>query len=369
MPEALAVLVPLLNPNEPELQLVALHVADGAQVAAGDLLCTLESTKSAAEVTAEQPGFVAGLRARPGDRLRAGETLCWIAEDADWRPPEPARGPASERTEGLPAGLRITQPALSAAQEAGLDLNVLPVGPLITESVLQTYLAPPETLVAIGAEPAETAGELIVYGGGGHGKTLIDLIRALGAYAIAGVIDDGLKPGERVLDVPVLGGEADLGRIFEEGVHLAVNAVGGIGDVGSRIRVFHRLQAAGFRFPTLVHPRATVEPSAQIGPGAQVFTGAYVGSAARLGFGVIVNTHAVVSHDGELGDFVNISPGALLAGGVKVGAGALIGMGVSVNLGVTIGERARVGNSAVVVGDVPAGGMVRAGARWPERSG
>ena len=44
---------------------------------------------------------------------------------------------------------------------------------------------------------------------------------------------------------------------------------------------------------------------------------------ARLGFGVIANTGAVISHDCVLGDYTNISPGALLAGEVHTGAGTL----------------------------------------------
>jgi acetyltransferase EpsM len=41
-------------------------------------------------------------------------------------------------------------------------------------------------------------------------------------------------------------------------------------------------------------------------------------------------------------------------------------MGVTVNLNVRIGAGARVGNSATVKADVPDGGIVRAGAVWPE---
>ncbi len=54
-----------------------------------------------------------------------------------------------------------------------------------------------------------------------------------------------------------------------------------------------------------------------------------------LGFGAIVNTGAIVSHDCILGDYVNLSPGAILAGEVSVGSAALVGMGVTVNLRVT----------------------------------
>ena len=46
---------------------------------------------------------------------------------------------------------------------------------------------------------------------------------------------------------------------------------------------------------------------------------AYVGSEAHVGFGTIINTGAIVSHDCTLGDYANLSPGAILAGEVTVG--------------------------------------------------
>jgi acetyltransferase-like isoleucine patch superfamily enzyme len=66
-----------------------------------------------------------------------------------------------------------------------------------------------------------------------------------------------------------------------------------------------------------------------------------------------------------LGDYANLSPGAILAGEVSVGSATLIGMGVTVNLRVKIGEHARIGNGSTIKQDVPAGGIVHAGTIWP----
>ena len=206
---------------------------------------------------------------------------------------------------------------------------------------------------------------ILVYGGGGHGKALIDLLRSLGNYRIVGILDDGLPPGS-IMDVPVLGGGEMLPELYAQGIHLAINAVGGIGNAAVRVKVFHRLADAGFACPAVVHPSAVVEPSASLSPGVQVFAHAYIGSQARIGFGGIVNTGAIVSHDCQIGSYANLSPGAILAGEVQVGEGVLIGMGATVNLQVRIGERARIGNGATVKSDVPAGGVVRAGSVWPE---
>ncbi len=359
MPEPTVVLVPLLNPNEPESRLAAIHAPDGTRVHAGQPLVTLETTKSSVEVVAEADGYIAGLRATVGDRLRAGERLCWLAGSREWRAPQ-VESSAGESP--VPEGLRLTAPALALARTAGIDLGRLPTGPLITEAQVRELLAGS----SVDASQA-TDRRMIVYGGGGHGKSVIEAARATGHFEVVGVVDDGLARGSAVVGVPILGGGEILPELLAQGLRLAANAVGGIGDARSRITVFHRLIQAGFACPAIVHPTAFVEPSAVVSAGVQVFPHAYVGSEAEIGFGSIVNTSAVVSHDCRLAAYANVSPGALLAGGVTLGEAALIGMGVTVNLGVAIGDGARVGNSAVVKKDVPAGGIVRAGAIWPEK--
>lgn len=368
-----AVLIPLLNPNEPEAILAALHVQEGQPVSKGGLLATFETTKSAADLIAERDGFIVGLSWSEGQTAKAGEVLCYIAESPDWAPPPALRDKHALASDAypdlLPANLRITKPALELARQKGIDLTVFSAGQLVTEEIVRRFTASTheETDFSL-REPDFDPAAVIVYGGGGHGKALIDLLRALRVYRIVGVIDDGLPAGGQIMGVPVLGGASVLPDLFQSGVRQAVNAVGGIGNIATRIQVFDQLTRAGFVCPAVVHPAAYIEPSAALSAGVQVFPHAYIGSEARIGFGSIVNTGAIVSHDCVLGNYANISPGAMLAGEVQVGEGALVGMGATINLRVTIGAGARIGNSAVVKENVAEKGIVRAGTTWPASS-
>jgi sugar O-acyltransferase (sialic acid O-acetyltransferase NeuD family) len=368
MPDAKPVAIPLLNPNEPEALLADLHVAEGQKVNKGDLLCSLETTKSTSEVVAESGGYIVGLNFEEGQTVQAGDILCYLASSANWQPPKPKAASKSTSPDNVPAGLRITQPALNLAQAGSLDLASLPIGPLFTESMLRAFLADGETLIANLTEPVKpyNPNTILVYGGSGHGKSVIDLLRSIGGYEIHGIIDDGMTSDDSVMSLPVLGGSDALTELHTQEIRLAANAVGGIGDIMSRVRVFNRLASAGFYCPAMVHPTALVEPSATLAAGVQVFPHAYVGSDASVGFGCIINTGAIISHDCAVENYSNIAPGAILAGAVQVGEAALIGMGVTINLNTTIGPRARIGNGATVKSDVHEGGVVRAGAIWPE---
>jgi acetyltransferase EpsM len=358
MADVIPVLVPLVNPNENESLLASLAVRNKQQVKKGDLLAVFETTKSTFELFSEHDGFVLGITAAEGDLLKTGDCLCYLAENANATLPSQGGAEKTASVKEPVSDYLITQPALALAREHDIDLDQFPADRLITEKMVQEIL--------LGDLPEADPQELIIYGGGGHAKSLIDLIRAEGKYRVHGILDDGVPAGTLVMGVEVLGDGSLLHDLRRQGIGLAVNAVGGIGSITPRLKVYEEIRLAGFNVPTVIHPRAFIEPGAVIGEGCQIFHNAYIGSEVKVGFGCIINTGAIVSHDCVLGDTVNISPGAILAGAVTVRERALLGMGVTVNLNVTVGAGSRLGNSAVVKEDVPENGIVRAGTVWPQ---
>ncbi|MFC2043578.1 acetyltransferase, partial [Chloroflexota bacterium] len=331
-------------------------------------------------------GFVINLRYDQGDTTLAGNILCYLAESPAWTLPSDTdvsteagvldqASPQSQND--LPDGLRITKPALRLANKHGLTLGVLPKNRLVTEKYVHNILNgqqsthdPYHKEFAMDdyslPQNAFDPQAIVVYGGGGHGKALVDLLRAMRIYRIVGIVDDGIDSDETIMGLPVLGGGDILNELHAKGVRQAINAVGGIGDMSIRTKVFQQLTEAGFVCPAVAHPTAFVEPSASLSGGCQIFSHAYVGSDSIVGYGAIVNTGAIISHGCILDDYANISPGAILAGDVHIGKRTLIGMGVTVNLDVTIGKGARVGNGSTIKKDVPDNGIIRAGKSWPD---
>ncbi len=365
------VLVPLLNANEPEAHLVEIHAKDGQVVQPGDLLFTLETTKDASDVEAPEAGFLR-IVAHEGETLAVGEILAMITETAeeplDLPTPDLAAAqpvdPASAASSVVSAELRLTKPARALAESLGVDLSTLPTDRLITEAVMRELVGKPSQVANLPSHQP-TNSQILLYGAGGHAKAVLEMVQAIGAFRIAGILDDNAAlTGTYVLGIPVLGTRELLPQLVDQGLRLAVNGVGGIIDLNVRLKLFDLLARYGFAFPILRHPRATVEPSAQIFEGVQVFANAYVGSSAILHEKCMINTGAIVSHDCEIGAYTHIAPGALLAGQVHVGEKALVGMGVTTMIGLKIGAGARVGNGAVLLADVPERAIVPAGKVW-----
>lgn len=184
-----------------------------------------------------------------------------------------------------------------------------------------------------------------VFGAGGHAKVVVGSLLDLGAV-VEGLFDD--KPdmwGKDLLGAKVLGPITEATQM-NDGVGVIA-----VGDNLTRSRLVRLLK--GWKWMTIVHPKAWVHSSVQLGPGTVVFAGAMIQPDASVGAHCIINTGATVDHDCVLEDFVHVAPGVHLGGNVILREGTLVGIGGVVIPGRCIGEWSTVGAGSVVINDVP----------------
>jgi sugar O-acyltransferase (sialic acid O-acetyltransferase NeuD family) len=197
------------------------------------------------------------------------------------------------------------------------------------------------------------SGDVVIYGAGGMGQEVADLVCALAAagagWRLIGYLDDDpVLHGREILGFPVLGGAAWL-----SGRSVAVSVA--VGSPARRRQLCRALSSVTVvSAPSLVHPSAYVGKMSDLGEGTIVGARAVLTVDVKVGAFCIVNVGATVSHNSRLGDFATIAPGTHLAGHVHVGEGAEIGIGSSVLQGCSIEEWSIVGAGAVVIDDVGA---------------
>ena len=193
---------------------------------------------------------------------------------------------------------------------------------------------------------------IVIIGAGGHGKVVLDILRAGGQVEPVGFLDaDPALAGTQVCGLTVLGPANLLPGLRRQKVRGAIAA---IGDNRTRDQYAALVREHGLELINAVHPTAHVSPTAVLGKNVAVAAHATVCVDARVEDSAIVNTAAVVDHENHVGRASHIGPGALLAGRVRVGPLAFVGMGAKVLQCRTIGEGATVGAGAVVRHDVPA---------------
>jgi len=197
--------------------------------------------------------------------------------------------------------------------------------------------------------------DVVIFGGGGHARVVLDaLFAAENEWQIA-VLDPDLAPGplRGFESVEVLGGDEIAAALAAANPAIRFTiGLGAVGPSGARKRLFDFGVGLGMVPLPIVHPKATVSPMAGIGAGTQVMAGAVVNCGANLGKNVIINTGAVVEHDCLIEDHANIASGACLCGNVVIRAGAFVGAGSVIIQDVTIGARAVVGAGSAVISSI-----------------
>lgn len=187
--------------------------------------------------------------------------------------------------------------------------------------------------------------ELILVGGGGHCKSVIEVAESAG-YSILGILDMPEEVGKTVLGYKIVGTDDDIPQFV--GKAEFVITVGFIKNPAIRIRIFDKIKSAGGRLATIVASTARVSKYAEVGEGTVVMHQAFVNAGAKIGCNCIINTFSNIEHDAQVGDQCHISTGTMVNGDCKIGERVFIGSQSALANGITVGDDIIVGAGSLV---------------------
>lgn len=186
---------------------------------------------------------------------------------------------------------------------------------------------------------------LILIGGGGHCKSVIDVAESAG-YKILGILDRPEEVGKKVLAYEVIGIDDDIPYYVDKAEF--VITVGFIKNPSLRIKLYNKVLEAGGKLATLVASTAYVSKYARIGQGTVVMHQAFVNAGAEIGENVIVNTFANIEHDAYIGNQCHISTGVMVNGDCKVSDNCFIGSQSVLSNGISICSDVVIGAGSFV---------------------
>ena len=163
---------------------------------------------------------------------------------------------------------------------------------------------------------------LILVGGGGHCKSVIEAAESAG-YNILGVLDTPENVGKQVLAYSVIGTDDDIPQYVDKAEF--VITVGFIKNPTTRIKLYNKVKAAGGRLATIIASTAHVSKYAELGEGTVIMHQAFVIAGAKIGDKCIINTFVNIVHDAEVGNQCHISTGTMVNGECKIGENCFIG--------------------------------------------
>ena len=166
--------------------------------------------------------------------------------------------------------------------------------------------------------------EILLIGGGGHCKSVIDVIEQENRYKIAGIIDKKELIGKDVLGYKIIACDDDLDKLFKTYKNVIVT-VGQIQSPKLRVKLFTKLKTIGYNIPVIISPLAYVSKHTAIDEGTIIMHHALVNASVNIGKNCIINTKALIEHDCTIEDNCHISTAAVVNGGVVVKDGTFFG--------------------------------------------
>jgi len=202
--------------------------------------------------------------------------------------------------------------------------------------------------------------DIIVIGGGGHGKVILTILKKLDHYNILGYFDP--KDRGSILNVPYLGDDFVMKDIID--AHRECAAVLGLGmmdpsGIQKREALFSRLKQMGFSFPPIVSPNSTIHEDVKIREATVVIHHSVINTGTRIGRSCIINTNCSIDHDCSIGDNVHIAPGVTMGGGINIGNNCMIGIGATIVNGIRLAAGCFISAGTVVTRDIEKPGIYR----------
>lgn len=195
--------------------------------------------------------------------------------------------------------------------------------------------------------------KLVLLGGGGHCKSVLDTLLRSNEFSEIVICDPALPKGSPLFGFRIVGNDNMLPFLMDRGFRFAFITIASIKDTSLRRALVKKAETLGFQFPEVIDPSAVISKYAVIGNGSFIGKNVVVNADAVIGCHCILNTGSIIEHECFIGDYTHVSVGAVLCGNVHVGCDSFVGASATVKQGISIGERAIIGAGSVVMKDLP----------------
>lgn len=189
--------------------------------------------------------------------------------------------------------------------------------------------------------------EIILIGGGGHCKSVIDVISSSNEFKIAGIIDVKEKVGTKILGFPIIGADEDLSTIIKSYGYFHIS-IGHILSNSSRIKVFKMVEELGACLPVIKAYDAHVSTYANIKSGSFIGHKAVINAGVEIGTNCIINTNAIIEHDSIIRNHCHVSTMSTVNADCEIGESSFLSSHVVINRGIRIPQQSRIYSGSVV---------------------
>lgn len=189
--------------------------------------------------------------------------------------------------------------------------------------------------------------KILLIGGGGHCRSVIDVIEHEAKFKIVGILDRPELLDTKVLGYPVIGSDSDIENLAKK-YDYALITIGQIKSHSSRFKLYNLAIKAGFTLPSIISPTSHVSKYSKIGNGTIIMHNAVINTNTIIGNNCIINTKALIEHDCSISSHCHISTNATINGGVKIGPKCFVGSNATTKNNIIIKENSFIKAGSIV---------------------
>jgi len=188
---------------------------------------------------------------------------------------------------------------------------------------------------------------LILIGGGGHCKSVIEAVESTREYEIVGILERNIEESIKVLGYPVIGSDDLIPELVNAGNEFLIT-VGQLKDNSIRLSIYENLIKLGAKLATVIASSAVVSKHARVSDGSVVMHQCVVNAGVVVGENAILNTASVLEHDTQVGNHCHISTKAIVNADCIIADHCFIGSNTVINRGLVVGEGSIITSASLV---------------------
>jgi UDP-N-acetylbacillosamine N-acetyltransferase len=192
----------------------------------------------------------------------------------------------------------------------------------------------------------KTDNTIIIMGGGGHARSVADVLLYNNPKQNIWFVDPCAKLEEKTFDFSVL-------KEFPTNM-IDYKLIIGVGNNEARKEIYEKSLLN--QIISVISAKANICRNVQIGLGSFLAHNCHIGPETVIGRNAIINTMAIVEHEVKIGDHSHIAPGTIVSGRSQIGNQVFIGAGSTVIDKISICSNTIIGAGSVVVENIDISG-------------
>jgi sugar O-acyltransferase (sialic acid O-acetyltransferase NeuD family) len=181
---------------------------------------------------------------------------------------------------------------------------------------------------------------IIIYGCGGHARSVADVLLSIDSGASMIFVDQNAEENEKIMGI-------DVKAFFDlKTEHYFV----AIGDNNKRKIKFNEIKSDNLI--SVISSQAYVSRTAAVSPGCFVGNFCHIGPQTEIGLNTIINTASIVEHEVKIGKYCHVSSNVTIAGRSILGDFVFLGTGSIVKDNISICSNVIIGAGSTVITNI-----------------